>query len=561
MNHLGAEVGELHRLVVGQRIDHRGVGHAARVGRQHPVDIGPDVDLRRSQQRAEDRRGKIAAVAPERGLHAAAVGGDEAGDDERAGEIRRHQRLEGWRATLPTGFPARAAPTRRSPRVARPPTAPAPARRARARRRSAEQPGRPDLAVAGDQVADVAGGASASASPRAECPRGRGNRGRSRPGSARDGRREQRPRRSPRVARAAARSPCGSARPDARRARRDAAAHRSRRGTPTARRPGGRRARSRMAATFGSSRRPRRSTPRTCARPRDRPWSSSVGFLRVKGGATLLTCRARGSPTGGTRSQPRVTGRAGDWHNRPAWKHTSFLCCPCSSASAPPRVGARHPGAHRGLDLSQARRPGTHRRRRPLRGTDLRWLPRGRSAEHARTVIDTGGARLVRYDLRGADDLLWGMGLGCEGAMQILLVRCGPGNGWQPLEHLAAALAAHAATAIGVVFESSRADLAAGSVALPVGRIPPPRSSQRPPCRPLSCGRSRSGRRSGSMSAPGDCSSCRSHCRRACCCSAPGPTRCRWWTSQCGSTGKSPWWIIVQRTRSHRTFLPPSGCS
>jgi len=87
--------------------------------------------------------------------------------------------------------------------------------------------------------------------------------------------------------------------------------------------------------------------------------------------------------------------------------------------------------------------------------------------EHARTVIETGAARTVRYDLRDADDLLWGLGLGCEGAMQILLLRSGPENGWQPLEHLAAALAAHRATAVGVVAESSQTQPAPGSLALP----------------------------------------------------------------------------------------------
>src|SRR2546429_9113546 len=49
----------------------------------------------------------------------------------------------------------------------------------------------------------------------------------------------------------------------------------------------------------------------------------------------------------------------------------------------------------------------------------------------------------------------------------ILLLRAGPENDWQPLAHLAGALAAHAATAIGVVTESARADLPVGTLALP----------------------------------------------------------------------------------------------
>jgi xanthine dehydrogenase accessory factor len=87
--------------------------------------------------------------------------------------------------------------------------------------------------------------------------------------------------------------------------------------------------------------------------------------------------------------------------------------------------------------------------------------------EHARTVIETGAARAMRYDLRGSDDLLWGLGLGCEGAMQILLLRTAAENGWQPLAHLAAALRAHRPTGIAVVVESAQPDLPAGSVVLP----------------------------------------------------------------------------------------------
>lgn len=99
----------------------------------------------------------------------------------------------------------------------------------------------------------------------------------------------------------------------------------------------------------------------------------------------------------------------------------------------------------------------------------------GDLAEHARRVIDTGSARLVRYDLRSADDLLWGMGVGCEGAMQILLVRVGPDGAWQPLSYLATAVESHTATAFGVVIESSRADVPLGALALPAGAsVTPP---------------------------------------------------------------------------------------
>jgi xanthine/CO dehydrogenase XdhC/CoxF family maturation factor len=90
----------------------------------------------------------------------------------------------------------------------------------------------------------------------------------------------------------------------------------------------------------------------------------------------------------------------------------------------------------------------------------------GDLGEYARSVIDTGKPRLVTYDMRGGDDLIWGLGLGCEGAMHILLIPVGPHGDWQPLAHLARCLAGHEATAVGVVVESERADSPVGTVIL-----------------------------------------------------------------------------------------------
>lgn len=41
--------------------------------------------------------------------------------------------------------------------------------------------------------------------------------------------------------------------------------------------------------------------------------------------------------------------------------------------------------------------------------------------EHARDVLESGRARTQHYDFRSEEDLLWGMGVGCNGAMKILL--------------------------------------------------------------------------------------------------------------------------------------------
>ena len=49
--------------------------------------------------------------------------------------------------------------------------------------------------------------------------------------------------------------------------------------------------------------------------------------------------------------------------------------------------------------------------------------------EHARAVWDSGKPRIVSYDMRSKDDQLFGLGAGCEGAMDILLTGHGPSGG------------------------------------------------------------------------------------------------------------------------------------
>jgi xanthine/CO dehydrogenase XdhC/CoxF family maturation factor len=53
--------------------------------------------------------------------------------------------------------------------------------------------------------------------------------------------------------------------------------------------------------------------------------------------------------------------------------------------------------------------------------------------EHARGVAATGEACIVSYDLRSSTDQLFGLGAGCEGAMDVLLTRVGPENAWHPM--------------------------------------------------------------------------------------------------------------------------------
>ena len=51
--------------------------------------------------------------------------------------------------------------------------------------------------------------------------------------------------------------------------------------------------------------------------------------------------------------------------------------------------------------------------------------------ERARTVL-AGTPLVVDYDTRSSDDMIWGIGLGCEGAMTILMTRLDRANDYQP---------------------------------------------------------------------------------------------------------------------------------
>jgi xanthine/CO dehydrogenase XdhC/CoxF family maturation factor len=90
----------------------------------------------------------------------------------------------------------------------------------------------------------------------------------------------------------------------------------------------------------------------------------------------------------------------------------------------------------------------------------------GDLGEYARGVIETGKPRVVTYDMRGGDDLIWGLGLGCEGAMHILLLRVGPENDWQPMSYFERCLEFSRRASIGIVVESERTDAPVGGIIL-----------------------------------------------------------------------------------------------
>jgi len=87
----------------------------------------------------------------------------------------------------------------------------------------------------------------------------------------------------------------------------------------------------------------------------------------------------------------------------------------------------------------------------------------GDLVERARAVISTGQAQTATYDL-GADDELWGLGVGCDGTMRVLLQALMPEQDYQPFSAIAQILnGGHRAIAVTVIAADT---LAMGSLVL-----------------------------------------------------------------------------------------------
>ena len=81
---------------------------------------------------------------------------------------------------------------------------------------------------------------------------------------------------------------------------------------------------------------------------------------------------------------------------------------------------------------------------------------------HAQEVLSSGVPRAIEYDMRGPDDILFGLGAGCEGAMRVLLERAGAGSpAAAALEAAGRSTGAGCPTALVLLHES--ADLPLGT--------------------------------------------------------------------------------------------------
>jgi xanthine/CO dehydrogenase XdhC/CoxF family maturation factor len=92
----------------------------------------------------------------------------------------------------------------------------------------------------------------------------------------------------------------------------------------------------------------------------------------------------------------------------------------------------------------------------------------GDLADHARDVIASGEARVVTYDLRGENDELFGLGIGCDGLLRILLQRLSPATGYQPFLRMAGILRGDAPAHCAVVL-ADQGDFRTGATLFSAG--------------------------------------------------------------------------------------------
>ena len=84
MQHLGAEIGQLRGFGEADGFDAMAAGQDGRVGGQHAVDVGPDLDFFGANAGAHDGRGEIRPAAAESGGDAVVGGADEAAHHDHA---------------------------------------------------------------------------------------------------------------------------------------------------------------------------------------------------------------------------------------------------------------------------------------------------------------------------------------------------------------------------------------------------------------------------------------------------------------------------------------------
>jgi xanthine dehydrogenase accessory factor len=85
---------------------------------------------------------------------------------------------------------------------------------------------------------------------------------------------------------------------------------------------------------------------------------------------------------------------------------------------------------------------------------------------HADEVFISGDPKAVTYDMHAGDELVWGMGLGCDGVIHLLLQKLDRERDFPVLEFIRDSLIAREPILIALVGESNRPDLPLATLAL-----------------------------------------------------------------------------------------------
>ena len=83
--------------------------------------------------------------------------------------------------------------------------------------------------------------------------------------------------------------------------------------------------------------------------------------------------------------------------------------------------------------------------------------------EQALSVFETEKAKAIFYDMRSPDDLIWGLGLGCNGAVRVLLQLLKAEDGFNPLNTIADTAEANTTGVLVTTFESEHPDFPVGN--------------------------------------------------------------------------------------------------
>lgn len=82
--------------------------------------------------------------------------------------------------------------------------------------------------------------------------------------------------------------------------------------------------------------------------------------------------------------------------------------------------------------------------------------------EQARSVFETENPKTLFYDMRSPGDVVWGLGLGCNGAVRVLLQLLKANDDFRPLNRIVEASESDTAGILATVYESGHPDYSIG---------------------------------------------------------------------------------------------------